>query len=162
MLPNLIFLFNLLDVIPPDVQLYGKAGGKRHIFCLWHLWNMSQLYRIDIRIWCHSDLLSQPRCISYGKLILHTVIHYQLLSTWIEERMTGRQGQLFLQSSVIHKICRIICKNQLCMRLLLKLCILNCWSLEKDPYLVLLFFSGELEDMSLGQLEALHCSLGAL
>lgn len=27
MLPNLIFLFNLLDVIPPDVQLYRKAGG---------------------------------------------------------------------------------------------------------------------------------------
>lgn len=25
MLPNLIFLFNLLDVIPPDVQLYGEV-----------------------------------------------------------------------------------------------------------------------------------------
>lgn len=31
MLPNLIFLFNLLDVIPPNVQLYGKAGDTQDI-----------------------------------------------------------------------------------------------------------------------------------
>lgn len=31
MLPNLIFLFNLLDVIPLDVQLYRGGGGTRDI-----------------------------------------------------------------------------------------------------------------------------------
>lgn len=31
MLPNLIFLFNLLDVIPPDVQRYGDAAVARKL-----------------------------------------------------------------------------------------------------------------------------------
>lgn len=69
------------------------------------------------------------------------------------------RGNLSLQSSVIHTICRIICKDQLCMRFLLKLCILNCWSLERGPYLCYHFFSGEPEDMSLGQLKALPAHL---
>lgn len=48
MLPNLIFLFNLLDVIPhptPNVQLYRKAGDTQDIIAV--VRKMSPLYTTD-------------------------------------------------------------------------------------------------------------------
>lgn len=64
MLPNLIFLFNLLDVIPPDVQLYGDAPVARKMSYVCDTFETRQGLRTAVTCsWCHTVFYSLPSII---------------------------------------------------------------------------------------------------